>query len=138
VKLSTRIRYGTRLMVDLALNYNKGPLMLNTISKQERVSKKYLEQIIRRLMSAHLVKSVRGPNGGYYLTKLPEKIKVLDIINAIEGPLTLIDCLKNPNQCSLVKSCATRAYWQEVQNNLEKSFANKTLKSLAKKKLRIK
>ncbi len=136
MKLSTRIRYGTRLMVDLALNYNKGPLILNVVSRQEKVSKKYLEQIVRRLMSAHLVKSVRGPKGGYYLTKSPEKIKVLDIINAIEGPLILIDCLKNPNQCSLVKSCVTRAYWQEVQNNLKKTFANKTLKSLAERKLR--
>jgi len=137
MKLSTRIRYGTRLMVDLALNYNKGPLILNVVSKQEKVSKKYLEQIIRRLMSAHLVKSVRGPKGGYYLTKLPEKIKVLDIINAIEGPINLINCLKNPKQCSLVKTCATRAYWLQVQNNLKKSFTNKTLKSLAEKKPRV-
>lgn len=137
MKLSTRIRYGTRLMVDLALNYNNGPLVLNVVSKQEKVSKKYLEQIIRRLMSAHLVKSVRGPRGGYYLTKSPEKTKVLDIINAIEGPLNLIECLKNPTKCPLVNKCTTRAYWLEVQNNLKKSFANKTLKGLAEKKLRV-
>ena len=125
-------------MVDLATNYNKGPLILNAVSREEKVSKKYLEQIIRRLMSANLVKSVRGPKGGYYLVKPPEKIKVLDIINAIEGPLVLIGCLKNPSLCSLVKSCVTRAYWFEIQNNLIKSFANKTLKSLAQKKVRIK
>jgi Rrf2 family protein len=123
-------------MVDLAFNYKKGPVQLNTVAKGEKVSKKYLEQIIIRLMNANLVKSVRGPKGGYILTKSPERIKIIDIYNAVEEPLVLVKCLKNPKMCNLVKTCATRPYWQEVQESLKKILSNKNLKSLAEKKVK--
>lgn len=135
MKLSTRFRYGTRLMVNLALSYKKGPLILRMVAKEEMVSKKYLEQIILRLMSANLIKSIRGPKGGYVLTRAPENIQVLDIYNAIEGPLELLSCLKYPKHCILAETCAARVYWQEVQSSLAKTFAKKSLKSLAKIKL---
>ena len=123
-------------MLDLALNYNKGPVILKDVAKTEKVSKKYLEQIVIKLMSANLVKSIRGPKGGYVLTKPPEKIKLIDIYNVLEKTLILVPCLKNPNVCSLSKTCAARVFWQKLQRQTEQFLYGHNLKSLVKVKLK--
>lgn len=132
MKLSTRFRYGTRFMTDLAMSYNVGPLAMNNITNQERLSKKYLEQIAYRLMKAKLIKSVRGPKGGYLLTRAPGKIRVIDIYNAIEGPLVLVKCLVYPNSCDLVKTCSAREIWKSLQIDLESNLTHHTLLDLIK------
>ena len=105
---------------------------MNAIVKRERVSKKYLEQIVYRLMLAGLVKSVRGPKGGYILIRTPEKVRLDDIYNALEGPLVLVPCLAEPKSCELVKTCAAREIWKSMQIKMEMMMKKNTLKSLAK------
>lgn len=134
MKLSTRFRYGTRFMIDLAMSYNAGPVAMTDITNQERLSKKYLEQIAYRLMKTKLIKSVRGPKGGYLLTKHPQAIRLIDIYNALEKNLALVPCLKNPNICSLSKTCAAKEFWQRLQRQIEQYLFGCTLKSLAKLK----
>ena len=130
MKLSTRFRYGTRFMIDLAMYCDKGPLAMTDVTNQERLSKKYLEQIAYRLLQANLIKSVRGPKGGYVLTRPPEKIRIIDIYKAIEGPLVLVKCLKLPDSCDLVKTCAARDIWSSLQNDLESNLTHRTLLDL--------
>ena len=132
MKLSTRFRYGTRFMINLARAYNNGPKTMNDIIKRERVSKKYLEQIVYRLMTAGLVKSVRGPKGGYVLTRSPDKVRLIDLYNVLEKPVVLVPCLAEPKSCALVKTCAAREMWKSMQTNMEMMMKKNTLKSLAK------
>ena len=93
MKISTRGRYGIRLMLALALNYNNGTIPLKTIAKDQGISEKYLEQIISVLNKAGYVKSVRGPQGGYLLQRRPEEYTVGMILRLTEGCLSPVDCV---------------------------------------------
>ncbi|MHB1334412.1 MAG: RrF2 family transcriptional regulator [Candidatus Humimicrobiaceae bacterium] len=114
MKLSTRSRYSTRLMVELALNYNKGPVLLKDISKSQEISFKYLSQLIMPLKIAGLVKANRGAHGGYFLAKPPKDIKLSEIILAVEGTLNPVECIDNPDICPRVNNCITRDIWAEI------------------------
>jgi len=134
MKLSTRFRYGFRLMLDLARNYKKGPLILKDVAKKELVSKKYLEQIVIKLIKANLVKSIRGPKGGYVLNKPPGKISTFDIYKTLEEKLLLVACLNNPAICPLVKSCEARVVYKKIQKDIDNSLSKYTLKRVVKLK----
>ena len=84
MKLSTRSRYGTRMLLDMAKHYNQGPVQLGDIAKRQNISMKYLEQIIIPLKRAHYVESVQGPKGGHLLAKPPEQITVAEIVTLLE------------------------------------------------------
>lgn len=132
MKLSTRFRYGLRLMIDLAHNYKKGPIILNDVAKKERVSKKYLEQIVIKLLQANLVKSIRGAKGGYILNKPPDEISVLDIYNILEEKALLVACVKNRSVCRLARHCSVRKYYLSLQRSIEKLLSRKNLKNLVR------
>jgi Rrf2 family protein len=119
-------------MINLARVYNNGPVTMNDVVKRERVSKKYMEQIVYRLMSAGLVKSVRGPKGGYVLTRSPEKVRLIDLYNVLEKPVVLVPCLDEPKSCTLVKTCSAREMWKSMQTNMEMMMKKNTLESLSK------
>ncbi|MHB1443463.1 MAG: RrF2 family transcriptional regulator, partial [Candidatus Humimicrobiaceae bacterium] len=114
MKLSTRSRYSTRLMVELALNYNKVPVLLKDISKSQEISFKYLSQLIMPLKIAGLVKANRGAHGGYFLARPPKDIKLSEIILAVEGTLNPVECIDNPDICPRVNNCITRDIWSEI------------------------
>ena len=114
MKLSTRSRYGTRMVLNLAENYNEGPVQIGQIAKQLEVSVKYLEQLIIPLKKAALIKSVRGPKGGHKLAKPPEEVTVGDIVRILEGGIDLSDCIADPKICQNTESCVTRSLWQEA------------------------
>ena len=114
MKLSTRSRYGTRLMLDMAEHHNQGPIQLGDIAKRQNISLKYLEQIIRPLKKADYIKSFRGAKGGHMLSKPPEKISVGEIVTLLEGGNTLIRCAENPENCERVDTCLTRFLWMEA------------------------
>jgi Rrf2 family protein len=114
VKFSTRSRYGTRLVLDLARNFRQSPVRLAGIAQRQNVSIKYLEQIIRRLKKAGYVSSTRGPKGGHTLTRKPQEISVGEIVALLEGGTELIKCAANPRQCRRSAKCATRFVWQEA------------------------
>ncbi|MFA5284396.1 MAG: Rrf2 family transcriptional regulator, partial [Smithellaceae bacterium] len=97
MKLSTRTRYGVRLMTVLAQNYGKGPVFLKDIAKGENISEKYLSLIIIPLRGVGLINSVRGAHGGYNLSKEPSQITLKEIVDVLEGDCSLVDCVKNPS-----------------------------------------
>jgi Rrf2 family protein len=130
MKLSTRGRYGTRLLVELAKNYGKGPLSMTEISKKQSIPVKYLEQIIIPLKKANLVSSIRGPKGGHMLARPPDQINVWEVLLLLESKLTLVDCLTNPSACENVGTCLVRPLWGKAHAALSKLFQETSLKDL--------
>jgi Rrf2 family protein len=132
IKLSTKGRYGTRLMLNLALHYNAGqePVILKNVSKEEDISIRYLEQIIIPLKLSKLVKSIRGAGGGYILTQPPSKITMIEIIEALEGPLALVDCVDDLEHCDRRPGCVTYEVWKEATDLLRDYFSKTTLQNL--------
>lgn len=133
MKLSSRFRYGLRLLVDLARNYKKGPVLLRNIAECEKISKKYLEQIVILLRTSGFIGATRGAKGGYYLVKDPEKIKIADIYRILEGSFAPVACIDNPQLCTLIRTCPTRKLWGKLREQIEMTFKNQTLADLAKK-----
>ncbi len=134
MRLSTKTRYGLRAMVEIALSQGGGPIQIKLISEKQDISSKYLEQLIAMLKSAGLVRSVRGPHGGYVLARPAEQITLLEIIKALEGSLDVVDCIdENPNICSKVADCVTRQVWIQIHDTLESILKNQTLGDLVAK-----
>ncbi len=134
MKISTKIRYGARAMLELAFRYGEGPIELKEIAQKENISLKYLEQVINPLRAGGLVKAVRGSKGGYSLAKPPSEICLYDVIETLEGPLQLVDCLGDSKACSRVPSCVTRDIWKEVSDAISKICYSVTLEEMVNRK----
>ncbi len=132
MKLSTRTRYGVRLMVALAQNYGKDPVFLKDIAKGENISEKYLSLIIIPLRGVNLVNSVRGAHGGYNLSKEPSQITLKEIVDVLEGECSLVDCVKNPSSCERSSICATHDVWTMIGEKISETLSSITLDRLAK------
>jgi Rrf2 family protein len=132
IKLSTKGRYGTRLMQNLAFHYNNGneSVILKNISDEEEISIRYLEQIIIPLKIARLVKSIRGAGGGYTLSRPPSEIKLSEILHALEGSCCLVDCVEDDDYCHRIALCATYEVWKEATNMLKNYFSSLTLQDI--------
>ena len=127
MKISTRGRYGTRMMLDLAARHNQGPTPLREIAKRQDLSVKYLEQLIIPLKAAGYIRSVRGARGGYTLARKPDKINVGQIIKVLEGGLSLVDCVEDPKLCEREKNCPTRDIWLRMSERLMEELSSLTL-----------
>jgi Rrf2 family iron-sulfur cluster assembly transcriptional regulator len=130
MKLSTRSRYGVRILVDLARNSNQGPVQMGEISKRQDISVKYLEQLIRPLKQANMVNSVRGPKGGHLLTKKPEDITLGQIVRLFEGQSELVECISNPEKCSMSDDCQVRLAWGDATKVLYEKLDSTTIANL--------
>jgi len=130
MKLSTRTRYGLRALLELAKNYGKGPLQLKVIAKQQDISVKYLEQLMAVLKLAGIVKSVRGPSGGYVLSKNPGELKLGECFNCLEGKSITPECVYDKNLCSKSDNCTVRGLWVDLQNTVTEFFQSITMQSL--------
>jgi len=136
IRLSTKGRYGTRLMLHLAHHYdkNKGSaaIILKSVSDKESISIRYLEQIIIPLKINRLVKSIRGAGGGYTLARPPSNIRLSEILHALEGSCCLVDCVEDPDYCDRIPLCATHDVWSKASKLLKDYFENNTLADLVK------
>jgi len=121
-------------MVELASHYGEGPIELKEIAKKENISLKYLEQVINPLRADGLVKAIRGAKGGYSLGKPPSEICLYDVIETLEGPLNLLECLGDAKACQKVSSCVTREIWKEVSDAISKIFYSVTLEEMVNRK----
>ncbi len=133
MKLSTKGRYGTRAMVDLAFHYGQGPILLKDIAKRQQISEKYLEHIITSLKVAGLVKSIRGSHGGYILAKSPAQIKLSQVIKVLEGSIAPVECVDDPKVCSRAKLCVTRDIWKKIKRAIDEILESITLKDLVER-----
>ena len=130
MKLSTRSRYGTRILVDLARHDDRGPVQIGEISKRQDISVKYLEQLIRPLKQADLVTSVRGPKGGHLLAKKPEEITLGQIVRLFEGQSELVECISNPEKCAMSDDCQVRLAWQDATKVLYEKLDSTSIADL--------
>ena len=133
VKLSTRGRYAVRAMLDLALQSGGGPTMIKDISERQQISRLYLEQLFTRLKAAGLVRSVRGPRGGFMLTRPPREIRFSDIVQAMEGSMAPVECVDDTMLCSRADSCVTRRVWAEVKEAMDEVLTATTLEDLVER-----
>ncbi len=132
MKLSTRGRYGIKAMVDLAVENGKKPVSVNTLASQQGISVAYLEQLVGALKKAKLVKSVRGVQGGYTLSRPPEDINVAEVLEALEGTTALVDCVgQAPSGCENACSCSARPLWLKLQNRINGVLQETTIKDMA-------
>jgi Rrf2 family protein len=130
MKISTRGRYGTRMMLDLAAHHDQGPTPLREIAKRQDLSVKYLEQLIIPLKAAGYIRSVRGARGGYTLARKPDKISIGQIIKVLEGGLSLVDCVEDPKVCERERNCPTRDIWLRMSERLMEELSSLTLRDV--------
>ena len=144
LQMSTRGRYGVRLMVALAVRYGNGAILLKDVARQEGISEKYLGQIIIPLKAGGLVISQRGAHGGYSLARPPEDITVRDVVEAIEGSIAPVPCVdpaagasvgecgENPGGCERATTCVATRVWQKLRDDIVQSLSSFTLAGLAR------
>lgn len=140
MRLSTKSRYGLRAMLDIAYNCGPSPAQIQDISRRQQISPRYLEQIFQNLKRAGLLKSKRGPQGGYALSRKPEEITVLEILNATEQDVLLVDCngvtpKKNRRkmECPFEGQCVTQSVWIEANTMLDTLLGSMTLQTLCQR-----
>ena len=131
MKISTKGRYALRLMVDIAVHSNGGNVPLRDISGRQGISFKYLEQIIALLCKVGYIRSMRGPSGGYKLTREPKDYSVGDILRVTEGNLAPISCLDgNGEHCERLNQCGTRNFWDGLYHVINEYIDKYTLEDL--------
>ncbi|MBL7068381.1 MAG: Rrf2 family transcriptional regulator [Candidatus Omnitrophica bacterium] len=130
MRLSTKSRYGARLMIDLASHYGKGNILLKDIARRQEISVGYLEHLLPPLKAAGLVTSGRGAHGGYALAKSPSKINLKDIVETMEGSLAPVRCVDNPALCHRTNYCITIDVWKELKENITRTLESITLQDL--------
>ena len=131
MRISTKGRYALRLMLDLAINENGKPIRIEEISERQEISDKYLEQIIAILTKAGYVRSVRGPQGGYNLSKKPREYTVGSILRLTEGSLCPVPCFEDEvNTCERENECVTVILWKKIDDAIKGVVDNVTLEDL--------
>ncbi|UCC16389.1 MAG: Rrf2 family transcriptional regulator [Dehalococcoidales bacterium] len=134
MRLSTKSRYGTRALLEIALHKGNSPIQLKDIAENQQLSLPYLEQLIRPLIVGGYVRSTTGPKGGVSLAKDPTDIKMIDIIQLYEGSIALVSCIDNPDVCDRSPSCVTRDLWTELKDAMSDVLGSKTLQDLINQK----
>ncbi len=136
MRLSTAAgRYGVRAMYDLAIRYGNGPVPGKDIARRQNISLPYLDQLMARLRRSSLVKSVRGPQGGYLLSRSPARIKVGEIVRSVEGPIRLSYCLGDsnaPSSCARAETCVSRVLLKKLSTHIMSALDSTTLEDLCR------
>ena len=130
MKISTKGRYGLRILLDLALRENNAPRMIRDIAESQQISEKYISRLIIDLRRANMVRSIRGAKGGFRLARKPEELTLLDIVEAMEGPLSIVDCVRAPEKCGHHASCVTRDIWDRLNSEFRESMRKITLQEI--------
>ena len=133
MKISTRVRYAVRTLLDVAENGDEEPVSLREVSVRQEISLLYLQQLVRPLIANGLVRSVRGPNGGLVLLKPTSEIRLGDIFQIVDGKFSPVDCVADPKTCPRHKSCAARDIWIEVKVAVDGVLNSTTLEDLVKR-----
>jgi len=139
MKLSTKGRYGVKAMFELALNYGNEPISIKAIAEKQAISEYYLEQLFGTLRKAGLITSSRGAMGGYVLSKSPGEISAADILNVLEGPIEISECISDEEMnCSKADYCATRLLWLKISSSVNDVINSVTLEDMVKDYYEIK
>jgi Rrf2 family protein len=132
MKLPTKIRYAVRAVVELADRDDASPVPVKDISEAQRMSAKYVKQLMNRLQRAGLVKGYPGIHGGYTLAKDAGDISLYDIYQALDISLVLVPCVGTPPECDRIEVCSARMVWKRLHDSLEQTLKDTSVKELAK------
>ena len=133
MKISTKGRYGLRTLMDIAVHQAQGPVNLNDIAERQGISAKYLWQIVNLLKTAGFVRGTRGPKGGYVLIRDPAEITLLDVIQILEGPVALVECVDDPDFCLRTETCVAHSVWSEVSQAIRSALQKITLAEILRR-----
>ncbi|WP_018130541.1 RrF2 family transcriptional regulator [Effusibacillus pohliae] len=136
MKLSARGHYGLIAMAYLAQRENEGPIPIKTIAVAEQIPDQFLEQILFTMRKAGLVTSVRGPRGGYRLSRPSDQITAGEVIKALEGPIAPVECLNTDETeecCRKTDTCTTRFVWEKLRDTMVAVLDNITLREIAER-----
>ena len=133
MKMSTKGRYGLRLMVDLAAHHGNGPLLVETIAERQGISSKYIHVLLAGLKTAGLVRATRGPHGGVQLARPPSAITALEVVEAMEGRSAPTDCVLDQHSCNRATNCVIREVWCQVADAVNGVLGGLTLADLARR-----
>ena len=132
MNISTKGRYAIRAMLDLALQSSEKPTVIKDIAQRQCISGLYLGQIFAHLKAAGFVKSIRGPKGGFMLAKPPSQIRIIDILQVMEGSLAVVDCVDDDVSCDRSSHCAARKLWSKMKKATHELLESTTLEDLSR------
>ncbi len=133
MKMSTKGRYGLRIMLELALNYGRKAVIADAIAQNQQISANYIHLLVKTLRDAGLITAARGPNGGYLLARPPAEINVLQIVDALEGKIRVVDCAAGGESCTRTFECVAREVWEKLNRAVEDTLKEITLDQLVSK-----
>ncbi len=133
MKLSTRAKYGTRALLDLAMLWGNEPVPLRSIAHRQNIPLHYLEHLITPLLAAGIVASTRGAKGGLQLARTPREVKLNEVIQLLEGSSTTVECVDNPECCPRYELCVTRDVWDEMKKAIDGVLEATTLQDLVER-----
>jgi len=142
LKLTTKGRYGLRAVIDLAMYAKNDPVSLSDVAERQNISISYLEQLVAKLKKTGIVQSTRGAQGGYALAKAPEEISVGEILRALEGSLSPVDCSavdgEGETECSASNFCVTKYVWKRINDSINDTVNNMFLSELLEESEKVK
>ncbi len=142
MKLTTKGRYGLRAVIDLAMYAKTEPVSLSDVAERQNISISYLEQLVAKLKKAGIVQSTRGAQGGYALAKAPEEISVGEVLRALEGSLSPVDCSavdgEGETECSASNFCVTKYVWKRINDSINDTVNNMFLSELLEESSKVK
>jgi Rrf2 family cysteine metabolism transcriptional repressor len=130
MKLSTRARYGTRILLELSLHWGEGPLLLRDIARRQQIPLSYLQQLIRPLIKAGIIKTTRGAQGGASLLKPPKEVILSEMIKLLEGSITPVACVDNPELYPRSETCVAHDIWAELKKAMDGVLESTTFEDL--------
>ena len=132
MKISTKGRYGLRILLDLATHVSDKPRLIRDIAESQQISEKYISRLIVDLRRARLVRSVRGANGGFHLAKSPKEITLLEILETMEGTISIVDCVLAPEKCPRNHNCTARGIWTNLNEGIRDMMRAITFEDIIK------
>ncbi len=136
MKLSTKGRYGTKALLELALHYREGPIPLKDIARRQQISLQYLEHIITPLVAAVIIRSTPGKKGGVWLARPPQEVRLSEVIGLLEGSIAPVECVNDPKYCPRSELCVTRDLWSELKKAINGVLESTTLQNLVERQKR--
>jgi Rrf2 family protein len=133
MKLSTRTRYGTRALLELALHKGEEPVFLKDIARRQQIPLPYLEHLITPLIAGGIMRSTKGPKGGVSLAKTPQEIKLSEVVQLLEGSAAPVECVNDPGICNRSEFCVTRDVWSELKGVIDEVLESTTLQDLVER-----
>jgi len=130
MKISTKGRYGLRILIDLATHDPDKPRLVRDIAASQQISEKYISRLIIDLRRARLVRSVRGMKGGFFLARSPREITLLEILETMEGTLSVVDCVMQPEKCAQNGHCTARNIWKKLNDGIREQMRGITFEDI--------